>query len=49
VDHITELHELGLFSREDYEAAFAAAGLQLDYDARGPSGIGLYLGTSPAG
>lgn len=44
VTHFTELHELGLFDRDDYEKAFASAGLQLVYEAEGPSGTGLYMG-----
>jgi len=44
VNHFTELHELGLFDRDDYEQAFASAGLQLHYEVEGPSGTGLYMG-----
>jgi SAM-dependent methyltransferase len=49
IEHFTERHELGLFTHEDYESAFAAAGLVITYDPVGPTGIGLYIGkkTSP--
>jgi trans-aconitate methyltransferase len=44
VDHFSEVHEMGLFSEQDYQQAFAAAGLQLHHDPIGPSGVGLYIG-----
>lgn len=44
IDHFSEVHDLGLFSEENYQCAFSAAGLQLQYDPVGPSGIGLYVG-----
>ena len=44
VRHFEELHELGLFSRADFESAFAAAGLSLEFDAGGPGATGLYIG-----
>jgi SAM-dependent methyltransferase len=37
-----ELHELGLFTREEMEAAFSGAGLQAQYEEGGLSGRGLY-------
>lgn len=45
VEHFEEVHELGLFGPEDYQHAFAAAGLVLEHDPRGPSGLGLYIGS----
>ncbi len=44
VNHFVETHELGLFSRDDFEEAFTRAGLSLEYDPVGPTGIGLYFG-----
>jgi SAM-dependent methyltransferase len=44
IEHFEEVHELGLFTREDYQEAFAAADLSLEYDPQGPTGIGLYIG-----
>lgn len=48
VEHFEEVHELGLFSGADFESAFAAAGLQLEFDPRGPTVTGLYIGYRPA-
>jgi hypothetical protein len=47
VDHFTERHELGLFTHEQYVAAFAAAGLNAEHDAKGLTGRGLYLAVAP--
>ena len=47
VEHVTEHHELGLFTDEDYQRAFTAAGLDLTYDAEGLTGRGLYIGVRP--
>ncbi|MBB3086886.1 class I SAM-dependent DNA methyltransferase [Geodermatophilus sabuli] len=42
IESFTERHELGLFSEEDWDAAFAAGGLLADFDDGGPFGRGLY-------
>ena len=44
VEHFEEVHDLGLFDRSDFEAAFAAAGVQLEFDPDGPTATGLYIG-----
>ncbi len=44
VEYFTELHEMGLFTREQYRAAFASAGLAVGYDEQGLTGRGLYVG-----
>jgi SAM-dependent methyltransferase len=43
VEHFTERHELGLFTVEEYLAAFRASGLEADHDPEGPMGRGLYV------
>lgn len=45
--HCTEDHELGLFRHEDFVRAFAGAGLTMEHDAVGPSGLGFYIGRKP--
>jgi SAM-dependent methyltransferase len=47
VQYFSERHEMGLFTREQYEGAFAAASLDGVYDEQGISGRGLYLGVRP--
>jgi SAM-dependent methyltransferase len=44
VQHFTELHEMGLFSRENFEDAFRRAGLELEYEPNYPGGTGMYFG-----
>ena len=43
VDHFVEEHSLGLYSEEEYAAAFAAAGLDADLDPEGLMGRGLWI------
>ena len=43
-EHFVERHELGLFETQEMSAAFAAAGLEVTYDAEGLTGRGLYIG-----
>jgi ubiquinone/menaquinone biosynthesis C-methylase UbiE len=48
IEHIVEDHELGLFRPEHFRQAFAEAGLSLEHDPQGPSGLGFYVGRLPA-
>ena len=43
-EHLVERHELGLFERTEMETAFRKAGLEVDYDAEGLTGRGLWIG-----
>jgi SAM-dependent methyltransferase len=44
---VHERHELGLFSRAEYERAFRRAGLGVRLYKRGLTGRGLFVGTKP--
>lgn len=44
VNHFTEEHRLHLFTREEMNGAFAAAGFAVDYRNTGLIGRGLYIG-----
>lgn len=44
VEYFTELHELGLFTKEQYLAGFEKAELKVEYDPAGITGRGLYIG-----
>ncbi len=45
VEYFTETHEMGLFSANQYRAAFAAAGMAVTLDEKGLMDRGLYIGT----
>lgn len=47
VESFTEHHELGLFDDAQYRAAFAAAALEVYFDAEGLDGRGMYIGVKP--
>jgi ubiquinone/menaquinone biosynthesis C-methylase UbiE len=47
VEHSLELHELALFTHQEYMEAFTAARLDVNHDPDGLSGRGLYIGTKP--
>ncbi|MEE3258168.1 MAG: class I SAM-dependent methyltransferase [Candidatus Latescibacterota bacterium] len=44
IEHYEETHEMGLFTVEEMHGAFAAAGLDVEYDPEGLIGRGLYIG-----
>lgn len=48
VEHFSEVHELGLFTRSQTEQAFHDAGLDVEYDPEGLTDRGLYMGRSAA-
>ena len=45
IEHLTERHELGLFSKGEMMQGFRGAGLKVEYSDEGPSGKGPYVGT----
>jgi SAM-dependent methyltransferase len=47
VNHFTEHHELGLFTHDEYLAAFTDCGMEIKYDEQGLDGRGLYIGINP--
>jgi SAM-dependent methyltransferase len=44
VEHFTELHELGLYTHEEYLEAFRGCGLDIHYEKDGLIGRGVYVG-----
>lgn len=46
VAHLTETHVLGLFTPEQYRAAFERAGLRVEHDDTGLMGRGLWVATT---
>ena len=44
IEHFTELHELGLFTDDEYLESFRAAGMEVFHDPLGLDGRGLYIG-----
>ncbi len=48
IEHFTERHELGLFTEEEYLAAFLQAGLEARLDREWLGGRGMYIGVRPS-
>jgi ubiquinone/menaquinone biosynthesis C-methylase UbiE len=46
-EHLAERHEMGLFTVEQYLAAFQVAGFEVQHDPQGPTGRGLFIGVKP--
>ena len=44
IEHTRERHEIGLFSRAEYEDAMSATGLASSYEEGGPAGRGVLVG-----
>jgi ubiquinone/menaquinone biosynthesis C-methylase UbiE len=49
VEYFTELHELGLFTEQEYLDAFKDAGLDVILDHQGITGRGLFIGVKQPG
>jgi SAM-dependent methyltransferase len=47
VEHFTEEHAVGMFTHQQYVAAFEAAGLEVDHDPKGLMDRGLFIGRRP--
>jgi SAM-dependent methyltransferase len=48
IEQFTEHHELGLFTADEYLAAFEQAGLAVQHDTEWLGGRGMYIGTRPS-
>jgi ubiquinone/menaquinone biosynthesis C-methylase UbiE len=46
-EHFVERHRLGLYTRDEMSESFQKCGLSVEYDEKGPTGRGLYIGKKP--
>lgn len=44
ISHVTETHEMGWFTNDEYSNAFTKAGLELEHLEEGLTGRGIYIG-----
>ncbi len=44
IEYLVEIHDMGLFTHQEYMEAFKAAGLNVTHDPEGLDGRGLYIG-----
>jgi SAM-dependent methyltransferase len=49
IEQFTEVHELGLFTHDEYEGAFTDVGLTVEHDPAGLFNRGLYIGLASQG
>jgi SAM-dependent methyltransferase len=49
IDHLTEIHTLGLFTHAEYMDAFNKAGLHVVLNKKGPGGRGIFIGQKAVG
>jgi ubiquinone/menaquinone biosynthesis C-methylase UbiE len=47
IKHFTELDKFGMFTHNEYLAAFRSAGLKVKHDRKGLTGRGFYIGLKP--
>ena len=46
IKHLSEVHKMGLFTKEEMKDSFEKAGLKVEYQNEGITGRGLYIGQS---
>jgi hypothetical protein len=46
IQHVVEVHELGLFTTDEMLECFRQAGLRVTHDPKGPAGRGLFLASA---